>query len=303
VSAFGSVRHAYLHAVEPLPNEASTLRFPHQTRHRRAAASASRQTSLAAAILSLSVLADSGVEHYRGSFHNRAMVAPLGAAALSTLASVADAVDGRPGRHPARQGAYALAALVGAIGLGFHAYNVTKRPGRLSWHNLFYGAPVGAPAALVLAGLFGGLAGKIRDGGRSVAGAPPAGWLAALSTVGLAGSVGEAGLLHFRGAFQNPAMFLPVAAPPVATALLAAAAIQPRRPVSRFARWGLGLTSALGFVGVGFHAFGIHRAMGGWRNWRQNLIDGPPMPAPPSFTGLALAGLAALPLLQDNSDG
>ena len=34
--------------------------------------------------------------------------------------------------------------------------------------------------------------------------------------------------------------------------------------------------------------------MGGWRNWRQNVLNGPPLPAPPSFTGLALAGLAAL---------
>ena len=40
--------------------------------------------------------------------------------------------------------------------------------------------------------------------------------------------------------------------------------------------------------------------MGGWRNWRQNLLNGPPLPAPPSFTGLALAGLAALGLMEDH---
>ena len=34
--------------------------------------------------------------------------------------------------------------------------------------------------------------------------------------------------------------------------------------------------------------------MGGWRNWSQNVLNGPPLPAPPSFTGLAMAGLAAL---------
>lgn len=28
------------------------------------------------------------------------------------------------------------------------------------------------------------------------------------------------------------------------------------------------------------------------------MIDGPPLPAPPSFTGLAVAGLAALDLLE-----
>jgi hypothetical protein len=40
--------------------------------------------------------------------------------------------------------------------------------------------------------------------------------------------------------------------------------------------------------------------MGGWKNWRQNVLNGPPIPAPPSFTGLALAGLAALELLEEH---
>lgn len=31
------------------------------------------------------------------------------------------------------------------------------------------------------------------------------------------------------------------------------------------------------------------------------MIDGPPLPAPPSFTGLAVAGLAALDLLEDRA--
>jgi hypothetical protein len=38
--------------------------------------------------------------------------------------------------------------------------------------------------------------------------------------------------------------------------------------------------------------------MGGWRNWRQNLLAGPPLPAPPAFVGLAFAGLAALQMLE-----
>jgi len=42
--------------------------------------------------------------------------------------------------------------------------------------------------------------------------------------------------------------------------------------------------------------------MGGWRNWSQNVPGGPPLPAPPSFTGLALAELAALGLLKDDPD-
>jgi hypothetical protein len=54
--------------------------------------------------------------------------------------------------------------------------------------------------------------------------------------------------------------------------------------------------------GVGFHIFGVSRNMGGWRNWSQNVLNGPPLPAPPSFTGLALAGLAALSLIEDETD-
>ena len=45
----------------------------------------------------------------------------------------------------------------------------------------------------------------------------------------------------------------------------------------------------LGLAGAGFHIRGVSRHMGGWRNWSQNLLDGPPIPAPPSFTGLGLA--------------
>jgi hypothetical protein len=279
---------------------ARVLRLPVRDR-RRAAASAGRQTNLAAALLALSVLADSGIEHYRGSFRNRAMFTPLGVAGLTLAASLFGAADDRPLRHRGRDGVYALAAAVGIAGLGFHAYNVAKRPGRLSWHNLFYGAPVGAPAALALAGGLGRLAEKVREGER-VFGLPPERVLAALSAVGLAGTVGEAGLLHFRGAFQNPAMVLPVAAPPIAAGLLGAMAAAPSGPLGRVTQLWLKLTAGLGLAGVGFHAFGVHRAMGGWRNWRQNVIDGPPLPAPPSFTGLALAGLAALSLLPGRGD-
>jgi len=114
--------------------------------------------------------------------------------------------------------------------------------------------------------------------------------------------VGEAGLLHFRGAFQNPAMFLPVAVPPVAAALMAGEAVRPDRRRHPLVRAWLKLTAALGLAGVGFHLYGVQRQMGGWRNWRQNVLNGPPIPAPPSFTGLSLAGLAVLALLEATGD-
>ncbi len=255
-----------------------------------------RQLNAAAAVLALSVFADSSVEHYRGSFQNRAMYAPLAVAALTLAGSLFGAMDHRRSDHTARTAVYGLAAATGIIGLGFHAYNVLKRPGRLSWINLFYGAPIGAPAALTLAGLLGYAAEDVRAGRQTMLGRHPGRTLAALVTAGLAGTVGEAGLLHFRGAFQNPAMVLPVSLPPIAATFLGAAAVSPRPSLRRIARGWLKLTAVLGLAGVGFHAYGISRAMGGWRNWSQNILNGPPLPAPPSFTGLAIAGLAALML-------
>ncbi len=265
-----------------------------------------RLLNAGSALLSLSVLLDSGLEHYRGSFKNKAMYTPLAVASLSLAVSLHGLGDARPRRRRARDGAYALAAAAGIVGTAFHAYNITKRPGGLSWFNLFYAAPPGAPAALGLAGVFGAAAERVRA---TPPGAAPrlldrsAGRvLGFLTAMGMAGTVGEAGLLHFRGAFQNPAMFAPVTAPPVAAALLAFAASAPvgrPRPLTRF--W-LGLTAALGIAGVGFHIRGVARHPGGWPNWRQTLLVGPPVSTPPAFTALALTGLAALGLME-RADG
>jgi hypothetical protein len=249
----------------------------------------------AAATLSASVLADSAIEHYRGSYENPGMYTPLIVSALGLTAGADGALAGLLPRR-LRTGIYALAAATGAAGLAFHLYNVTRKPGGLCWQNAFYAAPIGAPAALSLAGAIGMAAEQPepRRLGR---------WLSGLTAVGLAGTVGEAGLLHFRGSFQNPFMWAPVSLPPVAAGLMAKAAVEPRSPRRRpLTRAWLALTAALGVAGVGFHAFGVSRAMGGWRNWSQNLLDGPPLPAPPSFSALALAALAAL-RLRDAQDG
>jgi len=265
----------------------------------------SRQLNLSSALLALSVLADSGIEHYRGSFQNRAMYTPLAVATLTLGASLFGVADRRPQGHDARDSIYLLAAATGFVGLAFHAYNIGKRPGGLSWHNLFYAAPIGAPIALVLAGLLGKGAERARrppgERASSVLGDRVGRTLAAVSAVGLVGTVAETALMHFRGAYHNPAMVLPVSVPPVAATLLGAAACAPRRSINRVARWWLKLTALLGFAGVGFHAYGVSRNMGGWRNWSQNLLNGPPLPAPPSYTGLALAGLAALELIEKDS--
>ena len=269
-----------------------------------AAVRAAQRMNRAAGVMASSVLADSALEHYRGSFHNKAMVAPLVSSVLSIAVSAHGNADKRPVPHRVRDGVYVTAALTGLVGTGFHLFNIAKRPGGFSWNNLFYSAPIGAPAALLLSGALGFLAERVRDTPAAEAptvGGMPAGRVVAAATgLGLLGTVAEAGLLHFRGAYHNPFMYLPVTMPPLTAAFMVNAALgraDRPRPITRF--W-LRFTALLGFAGAGFHILGGARNMGGWRNWTQNLLNGPPIPAPPSFTGLALAGLAALGLLDDN---
>ena len=266
----------------------------------RSSRAAARQLNESSALLALSVLADSSIEHYRGMFFNRAMILPIIASVLTLGTSLHGAHDPTPRAHKVRHAVAAAATATGLIGGGFHAYNVTKREGGFSWHNLFYGAPLGAPYALILAGMMAVAAEHVRDTRDPrirLFGLPAGPTLAALTAGGLVGTIAEAALLHFRGAFQDKFMYLPVTIPPIAAGLLAKAALEqtPRWP--RLTRLWLRVTAALGFAGAGFHVYGVSRNMGGWRNWSQNLLAGPPIPAPPSFTGLALAGLAALDLL------
>lgn len=264
-------------------------------------ASAARRLNHASSMLAASVLFDSGLEHYRGRFFNRAMYTPILVSSVTLAASLHGAGDTDPGSSRVRHAAQALAGLTGLIGFGFHAYNVGKREGGYCFQNLFYAAPIGAPMALTLAGILGGIAEQVRDADPDEPrlGGFPAGRSLALATAGmLAGTTLEAGLLHFRGAFQNPAMAVPVTLPPLAAGLLVHAATRPGGASGKRARIGMWAVSAMGVGGVAFHAYGVARMMGGWDNWRQNLIDGPPLPAPPSFSGVALGGLAALELLE-----
>jgi len=256
----------------------------------------SRQLNGAAALLALAALADSAVEHYRGSFHNKTMYVPLGAAAATLLASLRDMIAPDAVDRRERNAIDAIAVATGVIGTGFHLYNVAKRPSGFSWLNLFYSAPLGAPASLSLAGLLRRMALLIRTRAL-IAGMLPGKALARLVSLGLLGTSAEAALLHFRGAYHNPAMIIPVTAPPIAAGLLVGASAAPGRS-HPLARWALRLVAGAGLLGSAFHAYGISRNMGGWRNWSQNILNGPPLPAPPAFTALAIAGLAALSLIE-----
>ncbi len=292
-------RHAVTNFSPP------NLPDPHDS-GQRATVKAAQRLNRSSGILAASVLLDSAVEHYRGSFQNPAMITPLLTSLVALGASLHGHGDKAENKHHVRAKIFWLTAITGLVGTGFHVYNITKKPGGFSWQNLFYSGPLGAPAAIGLSGLFGLLAERVRDTPKAedpkLLGRSAGRMLGLTTALSLLGTTGEAGLLHFRGAFHNPAMFLPVTMPPAAAALMVNAALGDARDRRPFTRFWLGLTSFMGIAGVGFHIYGVSRAMGGWRNWRQNMVDGPPIPAPPSFVGLALAGLASLALMRAHPD-
>lgn len=254
-----------------------------------------RDLNRSAAVLAASVILDSSIEHFQGNYINRAMyVAPtLGTAAMATALS---------GHAPHHIGTaiFGASMTAGLAGLGFHFYNITKRPGGLSWNNVFYAAPYAAPGALALSGLFGVVAGvvhRMRHQSRQRQIEFAEGLAYTISGCMMV-TASEAWVLHFRGAYHDPFMYVPVTVVPAAAAALAYAGIKQTEPSFTAARWLLNAAGLIGLAGVGFHIFGVHRNMGGWKNWTQMLFQGPPIPAPPSFSGLALAGLGALHLLR-----
>ena len=261
---------------------------------------AARLIAGGAALLAGAVLADSSVEHYRGSFDNRAMPAPVAASALALLTDGGLALGRAP---PLAMAIHAASAAVGTAGLGFHAWNIAKQPGGPRWGTLFYQAPIGAPAALVLAGGLGAAAQALARGQGTLGPVPLLSGrvVAGVCAFGIAGTAAEAALLHFRGAYHNKVMWLPVTLTPLAALMLARTALTGR--ISWITTAALAVTAALGLAGSGFHAYGISRDMGGWKNWRQNLFAGPPLPAPPSYTGLAIAAFGALLLMRSTRRG
>lgn len=261
---------------------------------------APRKLNLAASALAFTVVADSSLEHYRGGFHNPVMfVAPV--VSGLTLWSAGAAVGRATASSRGRTALFGAAAATGLAGTAFHLYNMGKREGGFSWLNLFYAAPVGAPLGITFAGIFGLTASKVTAANqrplRRRAHRRTGTFLASISAMGLAGTAAEAGLLHFRGAFHDPFMYLPVTLPPAAAAALLWTLRGPAESAVPLARRLLWSTVGAGLLGMGFHAYGIHRNMGGWYNWSQMIQQGPPVPAPPSFAGMALAGLAAIDLL------
>ena len=156
---------------------------------------ATQMVGTGATILAASVLADSAVEHYGGSFDRPAMSLPLAASSLALGGNALLSHSGAVARaSPFTVGINAASVGVGALGLGFHVYNVTRQTGGLSWNNLFYQAPVGAPGALLMSGALGLAAHSLKRSGSFLGSVPLASGrvLAGFTALGLLGTSAEA---------------------------------------------------------------------------------------------------------------
>jgi hypothetical protein len=102
----------------------------------------------------------------------------------------------------------------------------------------------------------------------------------------------EVYLEHYKGSFGDPWEWAPLACTPPLVAAGVAGAFS-----ERAARTALPAASALyalnGIVGSVLHARGVQRKPGGFREPGYNLVMGPPLLAPGSFTLVGGLGLLA----------
>jgi hypothetical protein len=113
-------------------------------------------------------------------------------------------------------------------------------------------------------------------------------------TLGIAPLWYELTLLHFRGAFQSRFMWVPVLSLPAVMAGGVASGLKKDERHSRnlfrpFA-W---LMTIVGTAGTFFHVRGVGRQMGGFHNWKYNIVTGPPFPAPMQVALYGLVGVIA----------
>jgi hypothetical protein len=236
--------------------------------------------------------------HYRSGFPLKAQYTPLLTALLLIIAAAAILIA--PGKTGTLiQLAGWIGIVSGLIGLGYHHYyGIADKPGGYRWllHQLMMHAPALAPLSLAALGALLILAGKLIDGASAFFGIPIRIWIAEVCAVTILGAVAQSAILHYRGAYNNLLMYVPVTIPLVAAIALAWQGFAPSLMGSKIAVVALWLTLLSGFVGLGMHIRGIDRQMGGFYVGWANLMQGPPLSAPLVFSGFAGAALAVLQL-------
>lgn len=247
------------------------------------------------------LLLDALVGHYRRGFKVPAQYAPFVSGGLLLVGALLALT--LPGFGPARAALRVsswIAVGVGVVGFGFHQYHGTYlKPGGygMALHYAMYGAPALAPLALTALGLLGLVAAQGLAGDSTVLGLGLRQALFALTAASLLGSVLQAALLHYRGAFNNPAMYLPVTVPVVTILLLLWVLFATSHILLVSLAFWLWLTFITGFAGLGMHLRGVDRQMGGLYIPLFNVLQGPPIWAPAAFTGFSVVGLVAVYLL------
>ena len=257
--------------------------------------------ALLAAAMTLLLLADAFAGHYRSGFAFRSQYAPfLSGGLLIVSAAAAIVAPDLAWTKGASRVAGWLAVVSGVIGFGFHHYyGMAKKPGSYRWwlHYLMYGAPPIAPLGLTATGALALIAARGLAGEANFAGVEIRVLLLGFVAVALAGAILQAGILHYRGAFNNPTMYGPLMAPLLAVVASAWMIIAPSSSALLVLAGLLWLTFLTGFVGLGMHLRGTGRQMGGLYLALFNWLEGPPAFAPAHFAGLAAVGLVTIYLL------
>jgi hypothetical protein len=252
------------------------------------------------AVLSLLIVAEAWLGHYRSGFPLRAQYVPLVVGAL--LAATGAIVAVAPAMTWTTAGLRivgATAVITGLIGVGYHHwFGIVKKAGGYRWllHYLMYGAPQLAPLALSVAGILAVIVARGLSGQQALLGTPVWRLLLVTVSIGMTGAIAQSGILHYRGAFNTPLMYAPLAIPPLAVISGAWLAVAPSAAADAASRVSLWLTFLLGFVGLGMHLRGLDRQMGGLHVVRFNLLQGPPPLAPAVFSVLSAVGLLSVEL-------
>jgi hypothetical protein len=254
--------------------------------------------ALIIAWLTVLVIADALAGHYRSGFGFRSQYTPFVSGGLLVMAAVTASVAPEvTWANLLLRAAGWLAIVAGAIGLGFHHYyGMAKKPGGYNWflHYLMYGAPQLAPLALTGAGVLALIAARGLAKQMSFIGMDLRVALFVFVAIALAGAILQAGILHYRGAFNNPAMYAPFAAPLLAVFASLWIVFAPSRMALGSLSVLLWLTFLTGFVGLGMHLRGFGRQMGGLYVTIFNWLEGPPAFAPALFAGFAAVGLITI---------
>ena len=244
------------------------------------------------------LLPDAFAGHYRRAFVRRVQYVPFITGSVLVVCAAGTVLwPDQPWLHVPLLSAAWIALASGVIGSAVHAYFGTfAKPGGYRWtlHYAMYGAPVLAPLALSANGFLTLVAGRALMGRFDVGGVPLGITLFGAAALSLTGAAVQAAILHYRGAFNNPLMYLPVTAPLAAVIALVAMIVRPSAWTEGVLIVALWATIAVGIVGLGMHLRGFDRQMGGLGIALANWLQGPPAFAPALFTCFAAVGLIAV---------